>query len=99
MKRLLDTCGFAPLLLLFPLLLVAQESPPILDCTGPTGADAKTVLAAQQAWARHLGEASHEKSFPLDKTGKVTVEMILLPLPVHNPLRESTLFLKFRKFV
>jgi formylglycine-generating enzyme required for sulfatase activity len=75
----LDTFGFALLLLLFPLLLVAQEAPPNLDCTGPKGADAAAVLAAQQAWAKHLGEASHEKSFPLDKGGKVMIEMVLLP--------------------
>lgn len=57
----------------------ADETPPILDCTGSAGADAKTCLAAQIAWAKHLGEASHEKSFPLDKNGKVMIEMVLLP--------------------
>jgi|GEM_PF-98921 len=57
----------------------AADAPPILDCTGPNGADAKTLLAAQKAWAKHLGETSHEKAFPLDKSGKATVEMVLLP--------------------
>lgn len=60
-------------------LLIAQEKPPILDCTGPAGADAKTVVAAQQSWAKYLGEASPTKAFPLDKAGKVLVEMVLLP--------------------
>jgi formylglycine-generating enzyme required for sulfatase activity len=58
---------------------LAAEQPPPLDCTGPSGADAKTVAAAQLAWARHLGEASHEKSFPLDAGGKTVIEMTLLP--------------------
>ena len=57
----------------------ADDSPPFLDCTGPNGADAETVLASQKAWAKHFGETNHEKAFPLDKTGKTTVEMILLP--------------------
>ena len=59
--------------------LISRQSPPPLDCTKPTGADAKTVLAAQRAWAKHLGVASHEKPFPLDKERKVTARMVLLP--------------------
>jgi len=56
-----------------------REAPPILDCTGPAGADAKIVAASQKAWAKYLGETSPHKAFPLDKSGKVTVEMVLLP--------------------
>jgi formylglycine-generating enzyme required for sulfatase activity len=56
-----------------------SEKPPALDCTGKTGADAVTAKAAQVAWAKYLGEKSHEKAFPLTKDGKVTVEMCLLP--------------------
>ena len=56
-----------------------QDKPPILDCTRPEGADAKTVVEVQRAWAKHLGEKSHEKVLPLDKAGKVTVEVVLLP--------------------
>lgn len=37
-----------------------EDKPPILHCTGPEGADAKAVRAAQSAWAKHLGEKSHE---------------------------------------
>ena len=59
--------------------LQAAEQPPHLDCTRPTGADARTVTAAQQAWAKHRGETSHEKKFPLDTAGKVKVEMVLIP--------------------
>lgn len=80
MRKLL----LAPLLLLLALLqprlpLPALEEPPLLDCTRPEGADARTVGAAQKAWAKYLGETSHEQAFPLDKAGKVKVEMILLP--------------------
>lgn len=59
--------------------LNAGPTPSALDCTGPTGADATTVVAAQQAWAQQLGEASHEKTFSLDATGKTTIEMVLIP--------------------
>ena len=59
--------------------LPAAQRPPHLDCTGPSGADARTVAAVQQAWAKYLSEASHEKSFPLDATGKVKVAMVLIP--------------------
>jgi formylglycine-generating enzyme required for sulfatase activity len=62
-----------------PSAIQSKDPPSSLDCTGPTGADAKTVVAAQRAWAKYLGEASHMKKFPLDKAGKVTVEMMLLP--------------------
>jgi L-fuconolactonase len=72
-----------PILLLLSILCVAKaradEPPPILDCTGPMGADAKLVADVQRAWAKHLGEASHEKSFPLEQGGKLRIEMILLP--------------------
>ncbi len=60
-------------------MLEKGEQPPSLDCTGPLGVDAKTVLAAQKAWAEYLGETSHIKSFPLTKDGTVTVEMCLIP--------------------
>ena len=59
--------------------LMAAEPPEPLDCTAPTGADAKTVAALQQAWAKYLGETTPEKSFALDKDGKVLVEMLLVP--------------------
>ena len=62
-----------------PSALLARDKPPILDCTGSAGAEAKAVVASQKAWARSLGETSHQRAFPLDKAGKVTVEMILLP--------------------
>lgn len=55
------------------------EQPPILDCKGPTGADAKTVRASQIAWAKYLEETDHNKTFPLDTAGKVTIEMVLIP--------------------
>ena len=54
-------------------------APPPLDCTGPHGADAATVLASQRAWTRHMGFASHEKLFPLTENRKVSVRMVLLP--------------------
>jgi formylglycine-generating enzyme required for sulfatase activity len=57
----------------------AAERPPYLDCTGPNGADAETVRASQIAWAKYMGESSHEKAFPLDKAGKVKIEMVLVP--------------------
>lgn len=57
----------------------ADEQPPPLDCTGPDGLDARAVVLAQKAWAKHLGEKSHEKTLPLDRAGKVTVEVILVP--------------------
>jgi formylglycine-generating enzyme required for sulfatase activity len=80
MRKLL----LAPLLLLLALMqprlaLPAPDKPPLLDCTGPEGADATTVVAAQKAWAKYLSETSHELAFPLDKAGKVKVEMVLLP--------------------
>ena len=50
-----------------------------MDCTGPEGAKPDAALAAQRAWARHLGAASHEKPFPLDKDRDVTVRMVLIP--------------------
>ena len=56
-----------------------RVQPAPLDCSGPVGADAKTVVASQKAWARYLGEGHPEKAFPLDKSGKVTIEMVLLP--------------------
>lgn len=68
-----------PILLAFASAAKADEHRPILDCTGPKGADAKTVAVAQKAWAKRLGETSHEKTLPLDKAGKVTVEMVLIP--------------------
>ena len=40
---------------------------------------AKTVVAAQKAWAKYLGETTHEKAFPSDKAGKVTIETVLVP--------------------
>lgn len=61
-----------------PAGLPAREPPAVLDCSGPDGADAKAVLAAQRAWASYLGEANHRRRFPLDDAGKVSVEMILL---------------------
>ncbi len=51
----------------------------VLDCTGEKGADAATVRAAQVAWAKFLGEKSHEKTMALDKAGKVLIEMVLVP--------------------
>lgn len=59
--------------------LEANERPPGLDCTGASGADAATVLAAQKAWAAFLKEKNHEKAFALDKAGKAMIDMILLP--------------------
>jgi formylglycine-generating enzyme required for sulfatase activity len=59
--------------------LEADERPPGLDCTGPSGANARTVRAAQVAWAKFLGEKSHEKTMALDKAGKVLMEMVLVP--------------------
>ncbi|MGL6073275.1 MAG: formylglycine-generating enzyme family protein [Fimbriiglobus sp.] len=56
-----------------------KTSPPILDCTGEKGADTGTVLAAQKAWAKFLGEPSFVKSFPLTKDGKTTIETCLVP--------------------
>ena len=79
-------CGYslrAMLLILMSLLSLgttrAEERPPILDCTGPEGVDPRKVSSVQRAWAKHLGETSHEKAFPLDKAGKVTIEMVLIP--------------------
>ena len=57
----------------------ALPAPPPLDCTGPNGADAATVLASQRAWTRHMGAASHEKLFPITEDRKVSVRMVLLP--------------------
>ncbi|MBM3348006.1 MAG: hypothetical protein FJY55_16180, partial [Betaproteobacteria bacterium] len=57
----------------------AADTPPPLDCSGASGADAKTVAQAQKAWAAHLGEKGHEKTMPLDKGGKLTVELVLIP--------------------
>ena len=57
----------------------ALPSPMPLDCTGPNGADAATVLASQRAWTRHMGAASHEKLFPITEDRKVSVRMVLLP--------------------
>ncbi|MBM3995118.1 MAG: hypothetical protein FJ303_13345 [Planctomycetes bacterium] len=59
------------LLLFFALgsYAAAQDKPPILNCTKPEGADARTVVESQRAWAKHLGEKSHEKTLPLDKAG------------------------------
>jgi formylglycine-generating enzyme required for sulfatase activity len=54
-------------------------APGMLDCTGPEGSSGETVLAAQRAWGKHLGVASHEKLFPLDKDREVTVRMVLVP--------------------
>jgi len=59
--------------------LEADERPPGMDCTGPNGAEARTVRAAQVAWAKFLGEKSHEKTMALDKAGKVLIEMVLVP--------------------
>ena len=70
----------------YPLLLLATsipagaaETPPLLDCSGPNGADARTVAAAQKAWAEYLGEKGYAKTLPLDRAGMVTVEMVLVP--------------------
>lgn len=57
----------------------AQDKPPILDCTKPEGIDARTVSESQRAWAKHLGEKSHEKVLSLDMEGKLTVEVVLIP--------------------
>jgi len=57
----------------------AADPPPPLDCTAPAGADGETVAAAQKSWAKYLGESGPKKSFPLDRDGKVKVEMILVP--------------------
>ena len=59
--------------------LMAAEPPEPLDCTAEDGADAESVRSAQTAWAKYLGENGIEKSFPLDREGKVRVEMILIP--------------------
>ena len=59
--------------------LNADEVPPPLDCTAEDGADAESVRSAQTAWAKYLGEDGIEKSFPLDRDGKVRIEMILIP--------------------
>ena len=84
-KRTRDAETYAGAHLGFRIVHMAQlpkaalPAPPPLDCTGPTGASAETVKAAQRSWARHLGLASHEKLFPLDKDREVTVRMVLLP--------------------
>ena len=57
----------------------ALPAPPPLDCTGPNGADAATVLASQRVWTRYMGAASHEKLFPITEDRKVSVRMVLLP--------------------
>ena len=67
------------LLLAFIPSVWADDKPAALDCTGPDGVDAKAIVSAQEAWAKHLGEKAHEKTLPLDKAGKVTVEVVLLP--------------------
>jgi len=59
--------------------LSADERPPGLDCTGENGVGPNTVRAAQKAWAKFLGEKSHEKTMALDKAGKVLIEMVLVP--------------------
>ena len=59
--------------------LVAQERPPVLNYTGQIGANTKTVVAAQRAWAKYLAEVSHEKVLTLDLAGKVNVSMGLIP--------------------
>ena len=56
-----------------------SKVPPLLDCTGPNGADAKTVRESQIAWAKYLGEPSFEKTMYLDKDKKVAIEMVLVP--------------------
>ena len=59
--------------------LMGTEPPEPLDCTAEDGADAESVRSAQTAWAKFLGEDGIEKSFPLDRDGKVRMEMILIP--------------------
>ena len=59
--------------------LFAQERPPVLNYTGQIGANTKTVVAAQRAWAKYLAEVSHEKVLTLDLAGKVNVSMVLIP--------------------
>ena len=56
MKRLSNTFIPALLLCLLPMVLAAQDTPPILDCTEPDGVDAKLVATTQRASAKHLGE-------------------------------------------
>jgi len=84
MKFTLHTFGLVILFALLSFALNAQDAPAILDCTGPKGAEAATVLASQKAWAKHLGEVNHEKTFLLDKSGKITIEMVLLPPGKYN---------------
>ena len=58
---------------------VAGKAPKLLDCTGAEGAPKEEVLNSLRTWARHIGVASHEKLFPLDKDRDVTVRMVLIP--------------------
>jgi formylglycine-generating enzyme required for sulfatase activity len=84
-KRTRDAETYAGAHLGFRIVHMAQlpkaalPAPPPLDCTGPNGADAATVLASQRAWTRHMGFASHEKLFPITENRKVSVRMVLLP--------------------
>ena len=77
--------GSFPLIAVTILLLSLKQNlnadvvPPPLDCTTKDGADAASVRSAQMAWAKYLGEDGIEKSFPLDRDGKVRIEMILIP--------------------
>ena len=84
-KRTRDAETYAGAHLGFRIVHMAQlpktvlPAPPPLDCTGPNGADAATVLASQRAWTRHMGAASYEKLFPITEDRKVSVRMVLLP--------------------
>ena len=79
MRRMLLCLFVAVLSLAVAPGLMAAEPPKPLDCTAEDGADAKSVRSAQTAWAKYLGEDGIEKSFPLDRDGRVRVEMILIP--------------------
>jgi len=70
---------WALLILVFTSSILRSKPPPLLDCTGPEGVSAETVASAQKAWAKYLGEMSHDKAFVLDKEKKTKVSMILVP--------------------
>ena len=74
MKRLSNTFIPALLLCLLPMVLAAQDTPPILDCTEPDGVDAKLVATTQRASAKHLGE-------------KPTLEIIDTHVHFYDPTR------------
>jgi len=59
--------------------LAPGAKPPLLDCTMDGGLNAKTIRAAQVAWAKYLNEPGHEKAMYLDADKKIAIEMVLIP--------------------